>query len=631
MCAVYEQRWHDAIKQRRKHLKGVVWSDEELAKLNEAVQLFAGDGLGGGVEWNDVAAHVGTKTTKECCSQWNRSARAGNKELVSRMPRIRTDPWDEMEERALYMGVEACREPASDAQGDHGEFVNVNWDKISAEYLNHVRTPKQCAKKWETIVRNKMRDDMKLAADLEHYQDSSSAKARERGLKSGIWTAADDDLLVEAVALYEGQGRGGAVDWGRVCEYVGSDRTYDQCRIRYNGVVKMLKQKGACVKNGSWEPAEVGLDLCMFVMSKSYENCLIFLCVQDEKLIEAVGLYEGQGRGGGVNWAKVSEFFRGERTPNQCHSHWSSIVKPRENGARTTPWMDIDDVKLCESVVLYMNQGKGGTVDWLKVRDHVGMDRSTYQLRMRWHSTLKNRVTPLEPRNPRERRKSLAPPPWGEEEIERLVATVEACRLPPPQGEPVESITEAAIGGKLVAHLVDWNTVANAMTDSSLPGFHTEKRTPLQCVHKWREAMNDMMAEAGVSPMDGNDIAFNNNPWTEEEDQRLMEAVAVYNGHGRGGGIDWGKVCEYLAGSRKYNQCRHRWHNVLKQRANREDAANPLPIDYNRESMGWVPAPIPAHIAAPIAAPPQPVVAPVNPPTGQVMLEAYANIAKYDV
>ena len=230
-----------------------------MAKLNEAVQLFAGDGLGGGVEWNDVAAHVGTKTTKECCSQWNRSARAGNKELVSRMPRIRTDPWDEMEERALYMGVEACREPASDAQGDHGEFVNVNWDKISAEYLNHVRTPKQCAKKWETIVRNKMREDMKLAADLEHYQGGgSSAEARERGLKSGIWTAADDDRLMEAVALYEGQGRGGAVDWGQVCEYVGNGRTYDQCRIRYNGVVKILKQKGACVKSGAWEPAEVG-------------------------------------------------------------------------------------------------------------------------------------------------------------------------------------------------------------------------------------------------------------------------------------------------------------------------------------------------------------------------------------
>lgn len=87
------------------------------------------------------------------------------------------------------MGVEACREPAPDDQGDGSELVNVNWDKISADFLNHIRTPKQCAKKWEAIVRNKMRDDLK---DLDSYQDTSN-KTRERGLKSGIWTAADDE------------------------------------------------------------------------------------------------------------------------------------------------------------------------------------------------------------------------------------------------------------------------------------------------------------------------------------------------------------------------------------------------------------------------------------------------------
>jgi hypothetical protein len=268
-------------------------------------------------------------------------------------------------------------------------------------------------------------------------------------------------------------------------------------------------------------------------------------------------------------------------------------------------------------------------VDWNKVRDHVSTngERSTYALRMRWHSTLKNRVTPVETRNPGERRKSLSPPPWSEEEVERLIATVEACRLPPAPGETVEPITEVAIGGKLVAHLVDWNTVANAMTDASLPGFNTEKRTPLQCLHRWREAIDDMMTEAGITNMEDTDGIFNNTPWTDEEDHRLMEAVAVYNGHGRGGGVDWSKVCEYLGDNRKYNQCRHRWHNVLKQKANREDAQNPLPLDYNRETLGgWVPgaaAGVTSHNPAPVAAPP------VQP--AQAMLEAYANIAKYDV
>jgi hypothetical protein len=139
---------------------------------------------------------------------------------------------------------------------------------------------------------------------------------------------------------------------------------------------------------------------------------------------------------------------------------------------------------------------------------------------MRWHSTLKNRVCqPVEG----EKRKSQAPPPWSEEEVERLIVTVEACRLPPAAGETVEPITEAAIGGKLVGHLVDWNTVANAMTDASLPGFNTEKHTPLQCLHRWREAINDMITESGVNLMDAG--AFNNTPWTEEEVSVLLSRL----------------------------------------------------------------------------------------------------------
>jgi hypothetical protein len=340
------KRWHDAIKQRRKYTsKSAHWSDEEMLKLDEGVQMFAGDGLGGGVDWNEVASIVGTRPAKDCCTQWNRFARNGVKDFTQRTrERIRTDPWDEMEERSLYMGMEACRKSSIEQQGENGELVDVNWDRISADFLNHVRTPKQCANKWETIVRNKMRDDLKLAADLEHY-DSASNKVRERGLKSGIWTAVDDDRLMEGVALYEGQGRGGAVDWGQVCEYVGNGRSYDQCRIRYNGVVKMLKQKGSCVKNGAWEPAE------------------------DEKLIAAVALHKGEGRGGGVHWTRVCEHFNGERTPNQCHSHWSSILKPREGGGIiTSPWTDVEDIKLTEAVVSFTHQGKGGSVNWVQVR-----------------------------------------------------------------------------------------------------------------------------------------------------------------------------------------------------------------------------------------------------------------------
>jgi hypothetical protein len=38
---------------------------------------------------------------------------------------------------------------------------------------------------------------------------------------------------------------------------MGGDRTYDQCRIRWNGVLKVLRVKGTVVKNGPWSAAEV--------------------------------------------------------------------------------------------------------------------------------------------------------------------------------------------------------------------------------------------------------------------------------------------------------------------------------------------------------------------------------------
>ncbi len=47
----------------------------------------------------------------------------------------------------------------------------------------------------------------------------------------------------------------------------------------------------------------------------------------------------------------------------------------------------------------------------------------------------------------------------------------------------------------------------------------------------------------------------------------MTEAVGLYDGQGRGGGIDWAKVCDFMGSIRTYNQCRHRWHNVIKHRA----------------------------------------------------------------
>ena len=125
--------------------------------------------------------------------------------------------------------------------------------------------------------------------------------------------------------------------------------------------------------------------------------------------------------------------------------------------------------------------------------------------------------------------------------------------------------------------------------------------------------------------------------------------MAVYNGHGRGGGIDWGKVCEYLGGHRRYNQCRHRWHNILKQRAMRGNVESAV-LEYRTDTADAADAAAAAAAAAPAPAPWRGAHPPVNAPAapipihvapgtvvgthdaGQAALDAaYANIQKYDI
>lgn len=357
------KRWHDALKQRRKSLLGEDWTPQEDFLVVQAVSMYAGEGLGGGVDWDAVSAHLGaTKSSKQCNRRWNRVLKI--KEGIE--GRIRTDPWDPEEERLLLAGIEACRVlpggdqshvyqqqpvPTNDvgvdpsgqasvpqAEGEEAKTQQqmhdaqyhqllehdyqqhdlstqalnslvlevdpntVDWVRISIEYLGSLRTPKQCERRFEALQRQTLRDGY-LATNREsmgstNYDEESSDQLalydgvgreslestrsgssrrssmgsdrprttllsssyyrhRGRAIKTGPWVPEEDDRLIEAVALYEGQGRGGAVDWGRVCEYMGGDRTYDQCRIRWNGVLKVLRVKGTVVKNGPWSAAEV--------------------------------------------------------------------------------------------------------------------------------------------------------------------------------------------------------------------------------------------------------------------------------------------------------------------------------------------------------------------------------------
>ena len=59
-------------------------------------------------------------------------------------------------------------------------------------------------------------------------------------------------------------------------------------------------------------------------------------------------LYEGQGKGGGVNWAKVSEHMGGTRAPMQCFTRWSGTLKHRSLGVMKSKgyWTDAEVISI---------------------------------------------------------------------------------------------------------------------------------------------------------------------------------------------------------------------------------------------------------------------------------------------
>ena len=54
--------------------------------------------------------------------------------------------------------------------------------------------------------------------------------------------------------------------------------------------------------------------------------------------------------------------------------------------------------------------------------------------------------------------------------------------------------------------------------------------------------------------------------WSEADDQKLTDAVMLFQGEGRGGTVDWVKVCDYMADGRTREQHSGRWNGVLKHR-----------------------------------------------------------------
>lgn len=169
-----------------------------------------------------------------------------------------------------------------------------NWESISIRMTRYGRTPIQCKNRWTLTLSPKL-----------------------FGTKSGIWSPEEDKELIKAISEYCAEmkdsrenlnnlvmayGRAPkGIRWADVAVKLGNSRTAVQCRNRWKQTVQ---PRLLGMKVGDWEQDE------------------------DDKLAIAVKNYYKQGRGGGVDWSRVSEELIG-RTPKHCINRWNNHVKPR--------------------------------------------------------------------------------------------------------------------------------------------------------------------------------------------------------------------------------------------------------------------------------------------------------------
>eukprot|EP00602_Paraphysomonas_sp_CaronLab_P013810 CAMPEP_0185042118 /NCGR_PEP_ID=MMETSP1103-20130426/42160_1 /TAXON_ID=36769 /ORGANISM="Paraphysomonas bandaiensis, Strain Caron Lab Isolate" /LENGTH=388 /DNA_ID=CAMNT_0027582127 /DNA_START=177 /DNA_END=1343 /DNA_ORIENTATION=- len=325
--------------------------EDEILKY-ELTSVDVGDG--GEVNWDVVAMAVGGDcTVQDCQLRW---AMLNNS---SSMPP--DSSWTDAMDTFLREGVQR-----------YSTVGGVDWDLVAA-YIGFVRTSDQCMDRW---------------ARLSKPQGCN---------KHAPWSQDEDDLLIEAMGMYckpgQGPGSRGCPDWSSIAQHMQGRRTKKQCSHRWD----TLKHKRGGVKATPWTQEE------------------------DEALRVGVGLFEGQGKGGRVNWGKVAEHMSFTRSPQQCSHRWNNILKHRSPGLRTCPWTEEENERLREGVRLFEREAVGGLVDWNKVAEHMGGGRTPRQCNTRWNVTLKHR------------KQEVVSSMWTDEEDAKLREGMELYRGTPRQ------------------------------------------------------------------------------------------------------------------------------------------------------------------------------------------------------
>ncbi|XP_008793540.2 uncharacterized protein LOC103709816 isoform X1 [Phoenix dactylifera] len=185
-----------------------------------------------------------------------------------------------------------------------------------------------------------------------------------------------------------------------------------------------------------------------------------------------------------VNWDRLASMYITGHFGAECEARWLNCEDPMVNH---NPWTILEDKKL-----LFIVQ-ESGVYNWIDISIALGSNRTPFQCLARYQRSL----------NPHILNKD-----WTEDEDAKLRAAVES------------------FGDN------NWQLVASNL----------EGRTGPQCSNRWRKSLNPDRRKVGR--------------WSVDEDKHLKVAVMLF------GAKNWNKIAQFAPG-RTQVQCRERWLNCL--------------------------------------------------------------------
>lgn len=285
----------------------------------------------------------------------------------------------------------------------------------------------------------------------------------------------------------------------------------------------------------------------------------IFTAQDDNELYRNVTKFQQSNTDKSIEWEKIAALMTKSFSERQCQKRWEELSRQSapKLACNTGLWSQEEDDKLLKIIKeLDAKRQRNSTTnknnktdndvstverrnlkyfDWNVVSAKMGSLRSPIQCRNRWTLALKPRM---------EGAKNGS---WSTEEDEVLIKAVQDY-----QAENLSSADNGSMVENSNENII-WTEIAKAVNN----------RTAVQCRNRWTQSIQPKL------------IGMKSGGWTAQEDARLVEAIKLFDGHGRGGGIDWKKVSKYVQG-RTPKHCVNRWNNHHKGKRQESESKSVL-------------------------------------------------------